>query len=135
MHKISWKARYSMGIEALDEQRAAFILVLNELLAGTMNGLESEAIGKLLARLATVMAAHFSLEEEAMAESAFAGLAHHRSMHQAMLKQVGEFVARNDNADPNIPLALLNFLRGWFAIHMLGDDLLFAHWLKEQAAR
>jgi hemerythrin-like metal-binding protein len=131
---IPWKSRYSMGIEALDEQRAAYISILNELHAGTIDGFEHPAISMLLAKLKGVMEAHFSVEEESMSSAGFVGLAHHRAMHMAMVRQVDQFVTRNDSFDVTVPLPLLNFLRGWFAIHMLGDDLLFAQWLKESDA-
>jgi len=129
MALMSWSSKYSVGVEALDNQHKALMKVLNEFHAASMRGKASEVAGPLLRQMVSIASEHFAAEERLMESTRFAGLAAHRAGHQALTAKIGEFVARHEKGDAAIYTELLHFMRDWLYSHMQTEDSKYAPWL------
>jgi hemerythrin len=135
MALMTWSNKYSVGVEALDNQHKALMKVLNELHAASMRGKASEVAGPLLRQLVTASGEHFAAEERLMESSGFSGLAAHRSKHRELAGKIGEFVARHEKGDTTAYTPLLYFMRDWQTKHMQNEDQEYVPWLKAHGVK
>lgn len=134
MALLSWNNKYSVGVQAFDDQHKALISVLNELHAAMLKGQAQSVAGPLLERLQSYMREHFSAEEQMMSDAGFAGLAEHRAKHQELAGKVAEFAVRHRKSDNTMYLQLLTFVRDWITSHMQKEDQEYSACLKRLGA-
>lgn len=129
MALMTWSSKYSVGVQALDDQHKRLIAILNELHAAMLKGQAQKVAGPLLDKLLEHTRDHFSTEEAMMSEARFAGLAEHRLKHQELAGRVGDYVVRYRRGDNSVYIELLNFLRDWLTNHMQKEDREYGPWL------
>jgi hemerythrin-like metal-binding protein len=132
---LTWSTKYSVGVQALDDQHKGLLRVLNALHAGMMKGQAQSVAGPLLDTLMAGARQHFALEERMMSEAKYAGLAQHRAKHQELIGKLANFMARYRNCDSTMYVQLLNFLRDWFNDHMQKEDQEYGPALKANGVR
>jgi hemerythrin-like metal-binding protein len=135
MALITWNNKYSVGIEALDNQHKAFMKTLNELHAAAMRGKAQEVADPLLRQALSLASEHFATEERLMESSGFPGLASHRAAHQDFTRKVGEFVVRRKKGDTTVYISMLHFMRDWLTRHMQREDQEYAPWLAARGVK
>jgi hemerythrin-like metal-binding protein len=135
MALITWSSKYSVGVEALDNQHKALINLLNEFHAASMRGEAKKVAGPLISKMVSLAKEHFSNEERMMESTKYPGLAEHRAIHQELTGKVGEFVSRHEKGDTTMYASLLYFMRDWLNNHMQTEDHKYAPWLKEHGVR
>ncbi|MGA3370616.1 MAG: bacteriohemerythrin [Terracidiphilus sp.] len=128
MALMTWSSKYSVGIEALDNQHKAMMNILNELHAASMKGKASEVAGPLLHKLESLANEHFSAEERLMESTGFSGLAGHRVQHREMAGKIAEFIARHEEGDTTVYAQLLYFIRDYQTRHMQTEDSKYGPW-------
>ena len=67
MALMSWNAKYSVGVHALDDQHTGLFDILNELHAAMMKGQAQSLTGPLLKKLVEYTRKHFAAEEAMLA--------------------------------------------------------------------
>ncbi len=122
MALMTWSSKYSVGVEALDNQHKALMNVLNELHAASMRGRAQEVAGPLLRQIVSESSEHFAAEERLMESTGYPGLAGHRAKHRKLTGKVAEFVARHERGDTAVYVQLLYFLRDWLNQHIQTED-------------
>jgi hemerythrin-like metal-binding protein len=132
MALLTWNERYSIGVKALDRQHAGIIQMLNDLDAATTKGQTQEIAGALMRKLVNYTQNHFSAEEAMMKASQYPGLDEHHMKHQALTREVEEFVLRFDRGDKTMYPPLQQFLSDWLADHILKTDREVGIWLNER---
>jgi hemerythrin len=135
MALMTWSGKYSVGVEALDNQHKALMKVLNELHAASMRGKAGEVAGPLIQQMVSIASQHFSAEERLMESTKFPGLAAHRVKHKELAAKVGEFVARYEKGDTTMYTQLLYFMRDWLSKHMQTEDQEYAPWLAARGVK
>jgi hemerythrin len=130
MALMNWSSKYSVGMEALDNQHKALMGVLNELHAASMQGKAGEVAGPLLRQTVSISNEHFAAEERLMESTGFPGLAAHRAKHRELAGKIAEFVARHEKGDTTVYTPTLYFMRDWQTKHMQKEDQEYAPWLK-----
>jgi hemerythrin len=135
MALMTWSSKFSVGVEALDNQHKSLMKVLNELHAASMRGKASEVAGPLIRQMVSIAGEHFSAEERLMESTGFPGLAAHRAIHQELAGKVAEFVARHEKGDTTMYTQLLYFMRDWLSKHMQSEDQEYAPWLKAHGVK
>jgi hemerythrin len=123
---MTWNSKYSVGVEALDNQHKALMTALNELHAASMRGKAQEIVGPLIRQLVSIAREHFSAEERLMESIRFSGLAVHQAKHQELTRKLAEFVARHEKRDTTVYTQLLYFIRDWLTKHMQTEDQEYA---------
>jgi hemerythrin-like metal-binding protein len=126
---MTWSSKYSVGVEALDNQHKAMMKALNELHAASMRGEAQKIAGPLLHQLVALASNHFSAEERLMESIKFPGLAVHRAKHKELARMIAEFVAGHERGDSAIYARLLYFVRDWQTMHMQTEDQEYVRWL------
>lgn len=122
MALLTWSSKYSVGVQAMDNQHTVLFAILNDLHDAMMKGQAQKVTGDLLQKLLKYTREHFASEEAVMAAAAYPGLAQHRVKHRDLIKQVNEFAVRYQRGETNLNLTLLNFLRDWLAHHIQNED-------------
>jgi hemerythrin-like metal-binding protein len=135
MALLTWNSRYSVGVEAMDNQHTVLFGLLNDLHAAMMRGQARILTGPLLLRLVEYTHTHFSAEEQMMAAARYPGLAIHRLKHRELIKQVEEYAARFENGEITLNLDLMNFLRDWLSNHIQVVDHEYGPWINGHASR
>ena len=135
MALLTWNSRYSVGVEAMDNQHTVLFGLLNDLHAAMMKGQARILTGPLLLRLVEYTHIHFSDEEQMMAAARYPGLADHRIKHRELIKQVEEYAARFERGEVALNIQLLNFLRDWLSNHIQKVDHEYGPWLNEHGVR
>ena len=135
MALMTWSGKYSVGVEALDNQHKAMLKVLNELHAAAMRGKAQEVADHLMSQMDAISKEHFSAEERLMESIRFPGLDCHRAKHQELGGKLEEFTSRHQMSDASMYVPLLYFVRDWLTKHMQTDDQAYASWLRSHRAQ
>ncbi len=133
MALMTWNSKYSVGVEAIDNQHKALMNVLNELHAASMRGRAGEVAGPLIKQIVSVAKEHFATEEGLMKSIGFPGLAAHSMKHQELAGKIAEFVSRYEKGDATMYIPLLYFVRDWQTKHMQTEDQEYAGWIRSHS--
>jgi hemerythrin len=129
MALMTWSSKYSVGVEALDNQHKALMNVLNELHAASMRGKVQDVAAPLMRQIISVASEHFAAEERLMESTGYPGLAGHRAKHRELAGKIAELVARHQKGDTAVYVQLLYFVRDWQTRHMQTEDHEYVPWL------
>ena len=135
MALLRWSKKYSVGVQAMDDQHIALVRILNQLHSAIMKGQAQSATGKLLLKLTDYAHTHFSSEEEMLAGAGFPGLGLQREQHCELFRQLDEYIARHQQGDQTMYLPLLLFVRDWLTTHMLKEDKEYGPWMNQRGIR
>jgi hemerythrin len=129
MSFMNWSDRLSVKVKSIDDQHIALVGMVNDLHAAMLKGQARAIAGELLKKLANYTVEHFAYEEKLMASTAYADLATHKGLHEALTKQVMDYIARFEKGDITLSVQLLNFLSDWLVKHIQGEDQKYSPWL------
>ena len=132
MALLEWSSRFSVGVKTIDAQHEGLFAIVNELHTAMLKHQAQSVTGGLLGKLVKYTRDHFAFEERAMAAAAYPGLALHRTHHQDLTRQVGEFMARYQRGDVAINIELLRFLSQWLTKHIQHEDKEYGPWLNQR---
>jgi hemerythrin len=119
---IAWHDDLSVGVPEIDEQHRELISRVNRLFAALDQKVAAEEIADLFAFLESYVVVHFGTEERFMNEHAgdgYAGELHHKSEHQAFVRDYREF--RKDlaaGADPVFIQEFKRWIANWYLLHI-----------------
>lgn len=129
MSFMNWSERLSVGVKSLDDQHIALVEMVNDLHTAMLKGQARAIAGDLLKKLANYTVEHFAYEEKLMAATAYSDLDAHKGQHEALTKQVVDYIARFEKGDITLSVQLLNFLSDWLVKHIQGEDQKYGPWL------
>ncbi len=122
MPLVAWSSDYSVGVMSIDGQHSKLFDILNELHDAMKTGQGKTVTGALLDKLMSYTKEHFSCEERLMEAAGYPGLAKHRTHHEALTRQVGEFMTRFQRGEGTVTVDLLIFVRDWLKNHIQRED-------------
>ena len=125
----------SIGVRAMDDQHGILMDTMNELRQALVRGAGREQLREVLDRLIEFTRMHFWSEEQLMEQSAFPGLAEHRSEHHGMLARMMQSAHRVQYGEGAQMRPLVDFLCNWFAEHIESLDRHYGLWLNERGVR
>jgi hemerythrin len=135
MALMTWSSKYSVGVEALDNQHKALVRVLNEFHAASMRGKVQEVADPLIRQIVSLASEHYAAEERLMDSAKYPGLDGHRAKHRELSGKIAEFVSRHEKGDTTVYVQLLYFVRDWLTKHMQSEDQEYAPWLKAHGVK
>ena len=135
MALLKWTKKYSVGVDAIDKEHAAFLGGLNKLHSAMLLGQGKRVTGPLLQKLPVAARHHFATEESMMKDANYPGLAAHRDTHQQFARHLDELVALHEHGDRSLSILLLRFMRRWISDHVQTEDRAFAPWLKKHGIK
>jgi hemerythrin-like metal-binding protein len=119
---IAWEEKYSVGVQAMDEQHRSVLELLNKMNTALAERASGEKVDGFLSEMAKYAKKHFSAEEELLIKYKFYDLEPHRREHELYVSKMDEFKAKLGSGKDLDLLALMDFLIDWWTGHMLGSD-------------
>ncbi len=123
-----WKAEYSVGVPALDDQHKELFKLLAAL-NGALDKGESVDIDFALTKMHVYTLFHFSSEEYLMAKYGFHGLERHVEEHRRFKARVDEFKRKFSESRHDLALEIRDFLTEWVESHILNTDMGYSAFL------
>lgn len=131
MISLTWDYKFSVGVDAIDEQHKQLFNILGDLRKAIIAGQTGQYILNLIQKLDDYASMHFSLEEKYMEENHYPNFLEHKAQHQAFINEVNNFRANLDTNEINSSLTLLEFLIKWITFHILESDKEYAYYIKK----
>jgi hemerythrin-like metal-binding protein len=136
METINWSARYSVGVEKLDEQHKQIIAMLNRLVTSPeARDANSEAMSEILTTMTRYSLEHFKTEEGLLKEHGYPDLEEHRQEHAAYRRKAIDFSTATSLGVESVPQILVSYLLEWWTNHILKEDMKYKSFFAEKGVR
>lgn len=122
MAYIEWNDQYNLNLEHIDLQHQKLVAQINLLDENILKGSEQDKIGEILNVLVSYTQKHFRDEEDYMAEINYPELEAHKIEHEALIKEVANFLVKRAEDNDFDSFELLLFLKEWLIDHILQSD-------------
>ncbi|MGA8540154.1 MAG: bacteriohemerythrin [Terriglobales bacterium] len=132
---FQWNDRYSVKVQALDNQHKQLFEIINELFAAMRCGHGKDVVADVLQRLVNYTVKHFAAEEKLMDDNKYPSLAAHRIEHKILTDKVLAFKKEFDAGHANISPKLLTFLQNWLTDHIETVDQKYSEFLNSKGIR
>lgn len=135
MEHFAWKAEYSVGDEALDNQHKELIGIMNdlyELLQEPDAAQQDGRIEFIFGSLADYIVTHFAYEEQRMLDARYPydQLVTHRAEHHELIKKVRRYHANVMEGNRAGLKELMPYLYGeWLVHHICEQDMQYKPYL------
>jgi len=128
---FEWSDQYQLGVKAMDDEHKVLIGHINKLVDALNHSHPLAELQTLFGRLMSYTAQHFADEEQFMEKIGYEGLRTHRHTHTNLVNRMKEFGADLDNNQLD-NIKLVSFLKMWLKSHILGIDMKYAVFAKQQ---
>ncbi len=130
MPLMVWNEKLSVGIKSIDDQHKKLVALLNQLHDGMMAGKGKEVVGNVLKGLVDYTTNHFRYEEDLFTRNGYADAAAHKKAHADLVPQVVEIQKKYEQSGPaTLTIQVMNFLKDWLTVHILGTDMKYGPYL------
>ena len=132
-----WKNRYSVGVKELDIQHQNLLKLINELDQYVENRQEASSKAKCFAALNALVKyaeLHFSTEEGYLSKSTYPKYDLQRADHENFIDTVFSMNAKFEKDGTYTLNEIVNYLRDWYSLHVLGMDQEYKQFLAEKGA-
>ncbi|MES9962264.1 MAG: bacteriohemerythrin [Candidatus Sedimenticola sp. 20ELBAFRAG] len=131
--KLSWSAKYELGIEDIDFQHHFFLDLINRLSNALNEPRNHSYQARLISELNAYARFHFISEENMMLHTDYPQFSEHKNHHDDLLEQLSirENMLDMKHSEEEIA-GILKFLSEWFFHHTVSEDRLFSEYLKEK---
>lgn len=125
MPYLEWDTHYSVHDEFIDSQHKNIVKAINALIDAIDEGKTEMFCQKLYTALKVYAERHFSHEEKLLEQIAFPDLNNQKKQHRYFIEKMEEINQKSSGSDADIELELemLDFLKEWFYNHILKSDL------------
>ena len=118
---FAWKAEYSIGVPAIDQQHKKLIGLIDQLYTSMQQGLAEGIIRQILNELIDYTKTHFAAEEAVMKANRYPDFQNHKDEHVNLTIEVLAYNVKFEN-DYKIVVPLSMFLKEWLTNHILDSD-------------
>jgi hemerythrin len=132
-----WKSSYSVGVKELDIQHQKLLNLINELDQFLDNRQEASSKTRCFAALNALVKyaeTHFSAEEGYLSKYTYPKYDLQKADHENFLETVFSMYAKFEKDDSYSLNEIINYLRDWYTLHILGMDLEYKQFLAEKSA-
>jgi hemerythrin len=126
---FEWRREYSVNIASIDAQHQKLFAIAGGLHEAMRMGQARLVLTKILDRLVQYTKSHFAHEEGLMRMHSYPDLAIHKEEHEALTKQVLDFLHAFQAGDAFISVELMTYLKNWLEKHIKGTDMLYSPFL------
>jgi hemerythrin len=127
---ISWRNRYSVNVEDIDNQHKAIFDLINKYYNHILEGSSNKETGYVLDELIHSLTEHFSFEEELMRLYAYPGLYSHKHLHDYFISELNRMKTDLEKYFGPVSLNSGNFIRKWIVNHILRSDKSYSTFLR-----
>lgn len=130
MPYLAWSDDLNTGIPELDAQHRVMLDHVNQLHSAAAAD-DIPALLTSMDALIQCLRDHFSFEEKVLGMIEFSGLEAHRTTHEGIIAQLGEYKTRMETASAPEAQELVDVLGPWVVDHIRHDDLDFGPTVRE----
>lgn len=126
-----------MGIKELDIQHQKLLNLINELDQFLENRQEASSKVRCFAALNGLVKyaeTHFSTEEAYLSKYAYPKYDLQQTEHESFVETIFSMNAKFEKDDTYTLNEIINYLRDWYSLHVLGRDQEYKQFLAEKAA-
>ena len=132
MAVIKWRDSYNTGIDTVDEEHKKLVDLIEAMYTSIRDKEPKEAVEKVLTEIVEYTQIHFNNEEALMEEKEYPALEAHKTEHQSLIDEVGEYKERLLADFPDGRQELYRFLREWLVSHIMDSDKAFGVYASEK---
>ncbi|RJQ57474.1 MAG: hemerythrin [Stygiobacter sp.] len=132
MALIQWNSTLSVNITQIDNQHMKLVELVNTLHDRMKEGKGKAALSGILNELTNYTVYHFKTEEDLFRKYNYPQTDAHLKEHDALVQQVVKLKADFDNCKSVLTLDVMNFLKDWLTVHIMGNDKAYTPFLKSQ---
>lgn len=132
MALIQWNSTLSVNINQIDNQHMKLVELVNTLHDRMKEGKGKAALSGILNELTNYTVYHFKTEEDLFRKYNYPQTDAHLKEHDALVQQVVKLKADFDNGKSVLTLDVMNFLKDWLTLHIMGNDKAYTPFLKSQ---
>jgi len=129
---IKWSEDLSVGIDMVDEDHKKLLSLINQLQTAAHYQTDNTLIESTLNDLVDYTKYHFSREEQLMEQNNYPDLAGHKEQHEAMVKQVTEFINEYRVDNTRTIDNVISYLKTWLINHIKGTDREYIPYIKDK---
>ncbi len=124
MSFFCWQDKFSVGVDAIDNDHRILVDLIDQLHEAFIDGHVNETVRSILDVLVDYTHTHFDREEQLMAAAGYPDLERHKAVHAELRRQVEEVREKvlSGTAGPKVGNELLAFLHDWLYFHILEQD-------------
>jgi hemerythrin len=127
MAELQWRSDYSVGVESVDWEHRQLFDMMNEL-EGAIESRKGQEIGYFLTGLLIYTREHFVNEENLMLQINYPDYLAHKAEHEKLTNRAMELIESDSTAEST--LTLLQFLKDWLRLHILGWDMKYKKYMR-----
>lgn len=127
MAELQWSSDYSVGVESVDWEHRQLFDMMNELEAA-IESRKGQEIGHFLTGLLVYTREHFVNEENLMLQINYPDYLAHKAEHEKLTNRAMELIESDSTAEST--LTLLQFLKDWLRLHILGWDMKYKKYMR-----
>lgn len=120
--KLEWDAKYSVGVEELDNQHKQMFATINKLLEIISTGSSEENLADIIDGLIKYKIFHFATEEKYFKEFNYKGAEDHIQKHKEFNDKLTELRKKHSNYTVEFAFDLVDFLEDWLINHLMVTD-------------
>ena len=126
MPLIDWDQKYSVKVNAMDQEHKVLIDLINQLHEAMRSGQGKWVVGEILDGLINYTHTHFAHEEALMTQHAYPDLAAHKKVHQSLIQQVEDLQKKQQEGSLTLSMEVKTFLKDWLMNHIQGVDFKYS---------
>jgi len=132
MGNVEWNEGMSVGVEAIDSDHKALLLVINEVNESLGSDDADILIKEIFEKLEKYIKQHFQREERLLEQCDYSELDDHKKQHREFVEKIPELKKRLLNSDSvEIAQEVQLFLLNWLMMHIIIDDMSYAQTLHD----
>jgi hemerythrin len=130
---IEWDSQFEVGNELIDQEHRIFVDLIKNVDYSVDEDPDVDYITRLLTEIEKYADFHFYSEENIMVSSGYPDLAHHQSLHRALIEKLKEHIAAYQAGTVDAG-TIIEFLVDWFKSHTAGEDRKIARFINDKNA-
>ena len=128
---VAWDDSYATGIQLIDQQHMELVSLTNELYSACLSGRDTAGpvFKKVMSRMVEYVRFHFSAEMELLKKVNYPNYNHHKSLHDALVKQILSAVKEFNEGQKYAPNHFVRTLKDWIFGHIVIEDRIYASYI------
>ena len=126
---VSWRTRYSVNIEEIDNQHKEIIGSINKFFDGIFKGISNREASYSLEEIIQTTRDHFAYEEELMQLYQYPAMNSHKHTHDYFISELNNRKRYIENSHGPVSLNTGDFIRKWIVNHILSTDKSYSTFL------
>jgi hemerythrin len=132
MQFLEWEDSYNIGVKEIDIQHRGLFDIISRLSTSRNYRTEGKYFFATLNQFIDYTKVHFATEERYMREAQYSKLTEHQQEHAEFMIEVMKLARDCEKKLPDIEQTILNHLKNWYMIHILGTDRDYQKALKDR---